>query len=312
MGAEADGGDRSGQEPAERDRNKPPLPRYTLDLFKEKIAVIDVGEDAQNKINLWWRQAADVQDWIERFQKATKLLTPATPEKQDANAALSGCPDLFDEINDKLRVLISRNTGFSARTLLIYPILSQFGRQSPEITQAEDLVATINSFDKKYWTRDNDQVIAVCEAINERGVADLEMIRLLVAQWSFQEFVESIPRQKLHHLFEGMEDQSLVDDLELEKMEIQTALAGHPWSGEKKEKFRRLHRRLRKAMDDLDAEEQVKRDFDEAFKYAVGDLGKTVSAIDILRNAEAAWDGFKRDSTLKAFWEYEQEKLGSS
>ena len=208
-----------------------------------------------------------------------------------------------------MKALVSRKTGYSVRTLWVDPILRQLGRQLPEITQAEEIVATIQSFDKKYWTRDNDQVIAICEAINERGVGDLEQIRMLVAQWSFQEFIESIPRQNLHHLFKDLADQTLVDDLELEKMELQTALAGHPWSSEKREKFRRLHHRLRQAMDDLNAEEQVKRDFDEAFKYATGDLGKSVSAIDILRNAEAAWDGFKRDSTLQAFWRHEQNKL---
>ncbi|HCQ31397.1 TPA: hypothetical protein DIU27_03385 [Candidatus Collierbacteria bacterium] len=311
MGAEITdaGGDKTRQDHAERERNKSHLPRYTLELFREKIAVIDVGEDAQDKINLWWRQAAEVQEWIERFQQATKLLTPATPEKQDANAALKGCPELFGEINNKLKALVSRKTGYSVRTLWVDPILRQLGRQLPEITQAEEIVATIQSFDKKYWTRDNDQVIAICEAINERGVGDLEQIRMLVAQWSFQEFIESIPRQNLHHLFKDLADQTLVDDLELEKMELQTALAGHPWSSEKREKFRRLHHRLRHAMDDLNAEEQVKRDFDEAFKYATGDLGKSVSAIDILRNAEAAWDGFKRDSTLQAFWRHEQNKL---
>lgn len=294
---------------SEFDPTRPALPRYTLEQFREKIAVIDVDGDNHDKINLWWREVGEVQEWIERFQNAIELLPPATPEKQDARAVLKGCPDLFVDINDRLKALIARNTRPSIGSLWVAPILSQLGRQQPEVKQAEELVTMIHSFDEQFWTRDNDQVVAICEAINEKGVADLEQIRLQVAQWSFEEFVESLPRQKLSHLFEEVEDQSLVDDLEIEKMELKTALDGKPWSGEKREKYRRIHRRLRKAMDDLEVEEQVKRDFDDAFRYATGELGKSVSAIDILQNASAAWDGFKNDSTLQAFWEFEQEKL---
>lgn len=287
---------------------KKALPEYSEELFREKIAVLNMDEEEKHALDLWWQQEAELSDWLARSEKISDALPSGSPEKQDARAAFKGAREVYDEINARLTELIERPTVPSARSLLVEPILSQF-RVSPEVVEANTLAQMTEDFKDKYWTLENDQIVAISEAVIETGSMDLERVRMQVAQWSFEEFIESIPRQKLYILYRGMENQSLVDELEIEKMELKSALARQPWSSEKREKFRRLHHRLLDVMDTIGVPGQTKRDFNEAFDYATGHRGKTVSAMDILQNAEAAWFGFKNDATLQEFWQYEQEKL---
>jgi len=286
------------------------LQKYSLVLFREKIAVIPGvdGEDL-DVVNLWWRGFETKTLWVARFKAAVENVPTGTPEKVDARAAFRGCDIYFQDVNETLASLLRLPDDNFVMKTWIRPTLSIFGKVGLKRTLFDETVKLIRSFQNRYESVENDQIIAVCEAIVEPGGSRLDLVRTKVAQWAFEEFLRNFKIFELKVKLGGIETPSTVDELEIEKREIADALASDPWKPEVVKVMTENFSQIRKAMDLLDFETEVKTGFNRVIAYATDHVGLSVSAIDILRNIEAVWRGFVNDDTLEEFWENEQEVL---
>lgn len=286
------------------------LQKYSLVLFREKIAVIPGvdGEDL-DVVNLWWRGFETKTLWVARFKVAVENVPTGTPEKVDARAAFRGCDIYFQDVNETLASLLRLPDDNFVMKTWIRPALSIFGKVGLKRTLFDETVKLIRSFQNRYESVENDQIIAVCEAIVESGGSRLDLVRTKVAQWAFEEFLRNFKIFELKVKLGGIETPSTVDELEIEKREIADALASDPWKLEVVRVMTENFGQIRKAMDLLDFETEVKTGFNRVIAYATDHVGLSVSAIDILRNIEAVWRGFVNDDTLEEFWENEQEVL---
>lgn len=287
-----------------------PLPKYSLSLFRDKVAIIPgVDESDLNLINVWWQKVDSKTAWVARFKAAVKCLPKGTPETVDARAAFRGCDIYFRDVNDSLASLLRLPDDNFVMKIWIRPALSIIGKFGLRRTLFDETAKLIRDFQSRYETVENDQVIAICEAMVECGGSQANAVRLKVAQWGFEEVFRLFKMLELKVKVGGVDELTTVDDLGAEKLELEEAIHTEPWSSEKREYFRRIFNRMRKAMDQLQFETETKLAFNRAFDYATGHAGKTVSAIDILRTVEAVWQGIEADNTLQEFWESEQEKL---
>ncbi|KKS92497.1 MAG: hypothetical protein UW68_C0031G0005 [Candidatus Collierbacteria bacterium GW2011_GWB1_44_6] len=284
------------------------LPKYKKSLFVENVVTIAVSQESLHSIDLWWQEVEAKSSWISRFE-ATARNFPAGPERSDARKAFRGCRELFERVNMKLAELLQMKSGNPIMKFWIYPILSLV-RARPETRIVDNLIDLIDEFDQRYWTTENDIIIAVYESVGASPTKDeLERAQLVVAQAVFEEFVRSLPLQELFNAFNGIEEQNIIDDLETELVDIRTALASGPWSSRKREMYRRRFNTIREAMDLLKCETGVKTGFNRAFAYATDHEGESVSIFDIMTNMQKTWDGFVNDPDLREFWGDKQARL---
>lgn len=282
--------------------NLPDLPKYDEQLLRKKILPLTGRDSLVDKIALWWQAVPAMADWIAQAQKAFEALPKGSPEKRDASAAFAGCAESFSEINTKLASLLATPDPNVIKKLWIQPIVGFF-KELPEEEKLDELIGLIVKFKNKYWNMEIDQIFAASEAINACR-HDLTVARQMIAQWGMEEFFSLPQLQELYYLHHVGREQSTLDDMETELRELSDALAGELWTKEKTEKFRRIFNELRKGMDKLKVETKIKTGFDEMFEYATGEIGKSVSAFDILMLVEKVWLGFKNDNTLHRYWEY--------
>lgn len=285
------------------------LPAYDRDLLVDKIGRYPIFEGDLDKVSLWWQESATKMAWVERFQRVISLLPKGSPEKSDAIRAFAGCDEMMEEANSLLNALLERKYVEGVLGFFVEPYL-KFFRVRKEMRNLDRLVELIEKWNDRYWTTEMDQILVDCEVMVEGlRIESATEMRLEIAQQVFEEMIQLFPMQKLAHLFEDIDEQTTIDEMEIEKMELMDAVRGDPWRSEEREQYRRIYKRLRHVMDEFDFETEVKRGFTMAFAYATGHIGKTVSSIDILQNGEKTWQGIKDDSTLQEFWDYEQEKL---
>jgi hypothetical protein len=259
-------------------------------------------------VDLWWKMVEKRSAWVARSTAAVGGLPKGTPERSEASAIFKGCGEAFDQINLKLSDLLQTpNDGYIMRTW-VRPALGLFGSQSPKKKKFDEVLERINDFCNRYESIENDQIIAAVEAISTFS-DNLNLIRMKVAQWAFEELFRNFKLLELAVKVGGIVTPTTIDDLETEKLELVGALTDRSWNTVEREKYRRVFNRIRRAMDFLEFETEIKIGFNRAFGYATGHIGKTVSAIVILQNIEAVWQGLVDDSTLQEFWKSEQEAL---
>lgn len=286
------------------------LAKYQEDLFRDKFIVSDVDDDDLDTINLWWQTAEKRARWVSRFKSAVDGLPDRILEKREAQLVFDNCDLRFSRINEMVEGILGLPTEkFIER--FVQPVLSLFDKKATRAKKIEEVAQAMREFSRKWETNVVDQVIAISEAINESGVTRTDEIRMRVAQWGFEEFMRNFLLLELKVKYGEIDLPTTVDDLETEQMELTQALSIEPWGMERAEKFKKEFVVIRKAMDSLKFETEVKRGFKRAFDHAVGVREQTLSAIELLKNIEEVWQGFVDDDTLEEFWEWEQEEADS-
>ncbi|NTU61265.1 MAG: hypothetical protein HGA95_02920 [Caldiserica bacterium] len=287
------------------------IPRYSDEVARNMIAAV-YGVEADDAITVgdWWKRINIRLQSVIRFQKAAYGLRKATPEKEDAVRVYKQYLAEVNEICVNLeKILSTSNEGFVMNTWF-RPMLSYvFSKPSKKASVIAKTAQMIRDFENHLETDRVGQIIAVAEAIVESDESNLYLVRLKVAQWAFEELLGLFKKYELDVKLGGIDELTTVDEPDMERFELENALACEPWKSVVREKNRRIFHRIREAMDRLKFEEKTKRRFNRVFDYATGHVGLSVSAMDILNTCESAWQGIKEDDTLREFWQAEQEAL---
>ena len=276
--------------------------------FRENFAQLDFDTDYKDTIFNWWREVKKRSGYFVRFEAATNLEGVPKLEKNEAKKNLAETRAGFDVINASIISFIEKPKATLKDA--IRRAVQNIYRTPPEVEQANAIAVAIEEY-KETYDLENEQVIAVCEAISETrdlGQSE-EVIRQKIAQHGFEEMGTLFPYQRFAYLYEAGEEPTTVDPLESEKSELITAIKGELWTGKERRKYRSLYNRLRKMMDRLKFETEVKTGFNMVFDLAIGEASLSRnSAIEILNRVENVWVGIQSDSTLQEAWEYELEQ----
>lgn len=286
-----------------------PLP--DIRKFRKNFAQLDLGwysEEKLNRIFNWWRDVKKRNEYFGRLKAATDLEGVPKLEKTDSKKDLEETRIGYDVINASINAFIEH-----PKTTLkdaIRRIFQGIYTTPPEIKQAITIADAIEEYLSTY-DLENEQIIAVCEAISETrdlGQSE-EIIRQKIAQHGFEEMMTIFPYYRFAYLYEAGEEPTTVDHLESEKSELISAIKGELWTGKERRKYRSIFKRFRKMMDRLEFETEVKTGFNFVFDLAIGEASLSRnSAIEILKRIEDVWFGIQEDSTLKEAWEYELEQ----
>lgn len=284
------------------------LPAYEPELFREKIAVLNVDDSVKDKINIWWRTIDRTASWMDRANNALGLKDLPKQEKEDVNFGLDSVNAYFEEINASLKDLLA----FKPSTIRKWGgELLDFFSDSKVSEDAENLYSKIDHFNQRAKSPSTNQIIAFCEAFKETHIInDTKAMRMKIAQWSFEEMVALFPKIKMWRQFEGISEPEMIDIVDIEKSELVDALKSDLWTAEEISKWQKIYETNRKSMGKFRFEEPVKKSFEFLFRSALGAVSPKYSAVHILKEAENVFQGIKDDDTLREAWDNEAKQDG--
>jgi hypothetical protein len=288
------------------------LPVYRLDLFRDKIAGLDILDTQMDRISIWWRTIDRTAAWVGRTNSVLAIEDLPKQEREDAETGLASINTAFEEINSSLNDLLASKP---SKIRQLSRGVIDFISPRKENDKADRLGEKIFDFNKEIRGPQTDQIIAFCEAYNEtRDLNDTKSMRMKIAQLAFEEMVALFPRIRMWYQYEGIPEPTTVDQIDEEKDELVAALKSDLWDSDEIMKWQSVYEQNRKSMGKFRFEESVKKSFKFIFRSALGKTSPKYSAMHILIEAENVFQGIKDDDTLKEAWDYaaEQEEENNS
>ncbi len=249
------------------------LARLAPDYDVEDNKVVGNSGEKLGLVRDWWQKRGQVQKELSRLRSASTL--PGLPHLESKQA--SQCYEDVQEFSNK----VVRSLGLTLVS------------QKPTWNDVGEVVASIHAYTKKIHL--NDQIVAVCEAIDETrnlGLSD-SVIRQKVAQYAWDELIQLVPYAKLDdHV------RTTQDDLETEKIELLEVM-NHPlWDADNLKRRETEYNKFKDQMRVDKYDPALRKVFKALYEAATGKIPSKMSAIDILRKQEEILVGLYNENAF--------------
>lgn len=180
-------------------------------------------EEDFNAVYEWWTRFEETKALMVRFATAVKSEYVPDREKRKAAQNFSPVRQSFEKLIGRLQQIAERSSISGGEAKVI----------AAEISEFEELQTSA------------EQIIALCEAIDQSRLTDPREIRQYIAQHSIEELSNAFLYENIYYAADVDESAVVADDLETERRELLAALLRGEWSKKKTDEMRELYERWR-------------------------------------------------------------------
>lgn len=252
---------------------------------KNDIIAKEFPEDGLNDIYLFWHHFEKTENHVTRLIESTKGTHIPSLELKQAKALAERKGELIGNISGNIKTFVSAD--------------------KPDWRLAEDAVSWINQYNEEHDGAMEEQVTALCEAIEIVGSEkpiDPTLMRQSIAQHALTEiFEEGAPYSAFYSETEYEDPTSMVDTLETEKEELTSAIRKGVWNKSTLKKKEKQYTALLEALythHGYYADSDLIKAFKKLWSCASGDVPKRTSAIKILELQEEVYQALKQDGVF--------------
>lgn len=240
-------------------------------------------EEAFHAVYRWWVQFERTKALMVRFNTAIESEYVPKREKQKAT-----------------RIFVSLEESFNH---IVEPLQSIVQKASIQDDEAQEIAAKIRVFEI-VWSQ-AEQVLALCEAIDQSALTDPLEIRQYIAQHALEELSEAFLYENLYYAADVSQSADVVDDLETERRELLAALLRGEWDEKKRKTMQEQYEQWRPKVRGL-ADGEVSRDFTLLWNAVSGKKLDTQDAITILGVQARIFETLRDEGALE--WELDDEE----
>lgn len=257
--------------------------RIVSNALEGNLSGGDFPQEEFDEIYIWWNEFEETKALLTRF--ITIIKSDSLPAREKRTAAKSFAPikESFETVIGHLQKISEQN--------------------SLQNSEAVEVKAAIDAFEEE--KEGIEQIIALCEAIEQSGLTDPLKIRQLVAQHALEELSQAFQYERLYYAADVDESAVVADDVDTERRELLAAFLGGLWKQKKRKEMEKFYKDWRAGIRE-NYDDEINTYLSRLWKVAIGENLEKRNAVSILEAQAFVFDGLQSEGALE--WDPDEEE----